>query len=58
VPGATAFTLMRCFAYSIARLRATASRPPFLIIGTAEFTPAIGCATSVIVILTMLPPVF
>src|SRR5712671_4429212 len=46
MPGATAFTRIPCFTYSIARLRVTASRPPFVIIGTAEFAPAIGCSTS------------
>jgi hypothetical protein len=33
-PGATTFTRMPCFTYSIARLRMTASRPPFVIIAT------------------------
>jgi hypothetical protein len=42
---ATVFTRMCCFAYSIARLRVTASRPPLAIIGTAEFIPAIGWPT-------------
>jgi hypothetical protein len=41
----TVFTRMCCFAYSIARLRVTASRPLLAIIGTAEFIPAIGWPT-------------
>ncbi len=45
MPGATAFTRMPRFAYSSAKLRVTASRPPFVIIGTAAFTPAMGCST-------------
>jgi hypothetical protein len=43
---------------SIARLRVMASSPPLVIIGTAQFIPAIGWPAIVVVILTMLPPVF
>ena len=55
-PGATTFTRMPSFAYSIARLRVTAFRPPFVIIGTAALIPAIGLSTSDEVTVTMLPP--
>jgi hypothetical protein len=51
MPGATAFTRICCFAYSIPRLRVATSRPPLVIIGTAEFIPAIGWPTIVEVIL-------
>ena len=57
-PGATAFTRMPSFAYSSARLRVTAFRPPLVIIGTAAVMPAIGLSASDAVTVTMLPPVF
>jgi hypothetical protein len=41
-PGATALKRMPSFAYSIARLRITEFRPPFVIIGTEPSIPAIG----------------
>jgi hypothetical protein len=47
-PGATAFTPMPCFAYSIARLRVTAS---WRSSGTTQFIPAIGWPAMVVVIL-------
>ena len=57
-PGATAFTRMPSFAYSIARLRVMAAIPPFVIIATEAGTPAMGCSTIEVVILTTLPPDF
>ena len=57
-PGATALKRMFSFAYSIARLRVIASRPPFVIIGTEAFTPAIGCSTIALVMQITLPPFF
>src|SRR6476619_710935 len=40
-PGATAFTRIPSFAYSMARLRVIALIPPLVIIGIEAFTPAI-----------------
>jgi hypothetical protein len=44
---------MPSFAYSIARLRVMAWIPPFVIMAIEAVTPAIGCSTSVVVMLTM-----
>src|SRR6266853_6551749 len=41
-PGATALKRIPSFAYSIARLRVTVFKPPFVIIETEAFTPAMG----------------
>ena len=41
-PGATALKRMPSFAYSIARLQVTVFKPPFVIIETEAFSPAIG----------------
>ena len=41
---ARAMKRMCSFAYSLARLRVTASRPPLVIMGTEAFTPAMGFA--------------
>src|SRR6516164_11213360 len=57
-PGATAFTRIRSFAYSMARQRVIASIPPLVIIGIEAFTPAIGLSASEAVMLTLLPPDF
>jgi hypothetical protein len=47
---------MCSFAYSLARLRVTASTPPLVIIGTEAVMPAIGLTTIEVVMLTTLPP--
>src|ERR1700692_2936559 len=41
-PGATALKRIFSFAYSVAKLRVTASSPPLVIIGTEAVIPAIG----------------
>jgi len=41
-PGATALNRIPSFAYSIARLRVTALKPPFVIIETDALIPAMG----------------
>src|SRR5437879_4783920 len=56
--GATAFTRMPSFAYSIARCWVIVSRPPLVIMGTAAGTPRIGLRARAAVIVTMLPPLF
>src|SRR6185503_11578344 len=57
-PGATAFTRIPCFAYSIARLREIALMPPLVIIGTEADSAAIGRSAMEAVMLTTLPPRF
>src|ERR1700730_5631190 len=52
---AMVFTRMPSFAYSMARARVTAFKPPFNMIWTAAPTPAIGWSTRVVDMLTMLP---
>src|ERR1700722_8677054 len=54
-PGATALKRIPCFAYSIARCRVTVFKPPFVIMETEPFTPAIGLSASAAEIVTTQP---
>src|ERR1700740_1606983 len=54
-PGATALKRMPSFAYSIARFWVAEFKPPFVIIETEPFSPAIGRSASAAVMLTMHP---
>ena len=54
-PGATALKRMPSLAYSIARFMVAEFKPPFVIIETEPFTPAIGRSASAAVMVTTHP---
>src|SRR6201993_4753527 len=56
-PGATALKRMLFLAYSLARLRVIAFRPPLVIIEIDAGMPAMGFSASAAVMLVTLPPV-
>ncbi|MNL88227.1 hypothetical protein D3C87_2178100 [compost metagenome] len=56
MPGDTAFTRMLRAAYSIARLRVAAAKPPLVNDARTEGTLEFAWSTSVVVICTMWPP--